>query len=772
MHLKKLELLGFKSFANKTVLDFSPSFVNKESFNNGKKDKKKLGITAIVGPNGSGKSNIADAIRWVMGEQSMKNLRGKKSEDIIFAGSGLKGKLNYAMASLHFDNSDKKIPLAFAEVIITRKIFRNGKSEYLINGSRVRLIDVVDILAKAGVGKDSYSVVNQGMSDAILNASLSDRRIILEDAAGVKQYQIKKIRALKKFETTKKNLEQVSSLLNEIEPHLKSLSRQAKKAEKGKEIKKELKNLQEKYFAYLWNSFQEERETSVDQKDTLGREMMNIQMKVDKLSDFVQTESKKMQQNKRPDELKIERDKIYEKINNFEKELIISEGKSEILKEKLKQQSIIQSIPVDKAYIKNELNRVYKNQRKLFERISNVEEIKELQEVKEFAIAISQIIFELKKDVEKGKVEGKKTKEQTQQEKKIGKELEKIEKRKKVFEKERDVAKKEIDKINLEIKNEIQKDKKNREIFFASEEKLRNSQRKLSDLKDRFNEAKISIARIEVREEDLIAESKNNIGMDIKKLKFDNKKMDQYNAEIKMAKMKVQIEQIGGIDPLVVEEFEETKNRYETLQQESKDLEKAIETLKEVAKEMDKKIEKVFTKAFSKINDEFSKYFKIIFGGGKANLVKTKIESRKLKAVNEELAEDGNLDSESKDGQKKYKKEIGIDISACPPGKKIADLSILSGGERSLTSLALLFAIISYNPPPFAVLDEVEAALDEANSRRFGKILSALSGNTQFVAITHNRETMHQASYLYGTTMSDDGVTKLVSVKLDYEDWN
>ena len=316
MYLKKLEIAGFKSFANKTVIDFMPSDSIDEakgSVENGA--KKQMGITAIVGPNGSGKSNIADAIRWVMGEQSMKNLRGKKSEDVIFAGSGNKGKLNYASVSLHLDNSDKKIPLDFSEVIIRRKIYRSGESEYLINGSKVRLIDIADLLAKAGVGKDSYSVVNQGMSDAVLNASVSERKSILEDAAGVKQYQIKKERALKKLEATSKNLLQVSALLGEIEPHLKILKRQADKAQKGAEIRSKLREIQEKYFAFLWHSFQSEREESFRQKEDLGRETMLIQREMDKLNDFVESESQKMRQNKRQDELKFERDKVYKIIN-------------------------------------------------------------------------------------------------------------------------------------------------------------------------------------------------------------------------------------------------------------------------------------------------------------------------------------------------------------------------------------------------------------------------------------------------------------------------
>ena len=217
MHLKKLEISGFKSFANKTTLDFSFSRAGVPV------------VTAIVGPNGSGKSNIADAIRWAMGEQSMKNLRGKKSEDIIFAGSGKKARLGSAQVTLFLDNTDKKIPLEFEEVLITRKIFRSGEGEYLINGSRVRLQDVVDLLAKAGIGKESYSIINQGMADAVLSATPLERRSIIEEAAGVKQYQIKKERAIRKLDSTRENLNRARDLAEEIKPHLRMLKRQAEK---------------------------------------------------------------------------------------------------------------------------------------------------------------------------------------------------------------------------------------------------------------------------------------------------------------------------------------------------------------------------------------------------------------------------------------------------------------------------------------------------------------------------------------------------------------
>jgi chromosome segregation ATPase len=764
LFLKKVEIIGFKSFAQKTVLEFLPTC----SFNAETGEKGSCGITAIVGPNGSGKSNVADAIRWAMGEQSMKNLRGKKSEDIIFAGSGKKARLGTAMVTLYFDNSDQRIPLEFSEVAIARRLYRSGESEYLINGSRTRLIDVIDLLAKAGVGKESYCVINQGMSDAVLNATPNERKVIIEDAAGVKQYQIKKERSLKKLETTGVNLQRVGDLIREIEPHLKMLKRQADRAEKGKGLFSELKEKQTKLFSYLWFSFQKEREEFNIEKDNCGIQMMNVQREVDKINDALNQESKEMDNSTDEDQLSEKRRTINAEINNLERELIISEGRMEIEKERLAGLKTVESLPVDLPYVQNKLNHLKKSQDELVERITNIETLDELQEVKEFARAIQQAIADLGNDVGKGKIEvPKENPERKSIEDKIKMLMEANSNIRKKIESFRSEEKIITQKIN----EAVARSRDVRARFFELEKKLHEKQSELEKLKDNFNEAKIRMARVEVREEDLMNGIKTELKTEPKNLAPANESVDAGALEEEIRKIKFKLEQVGGIDPLVVEEYEETKKRHEFLTTELADLMKAIESLKGVVEEMNQKIEEKFNEAFEEINKEFTEYFKIIFGGGNAHLIKSKAKISKRKAQMEEE----NLSNEMPPGgsdevaisQGEEKNEIGVDIFACPPGKKITNLSMLSGGERSLTSIALLFAIIAYNPPPFAILDEVEAALDEANSRRFGRILQELSNNTQFVIISHNRETMRQASLLYGVTMGDDGVSKLLSVKLD-----
>ena len=769
MFLKKIEISGFKSFANKTVLDFS--------FSNG--DDNVPRVTAIVGPNGSGKSNIADAMRWVMGEQSMKNLRGKKAEDIIFAGSGKKAKLGSAQVTLFFDNSDKKIPLEFSEVALSRRIFRSGEGEYLINGSRVRLQDIVDVFAKAGVGKESHAIINQGMADAVLSATPLERRYVIEEAAGVKQYQIKKDRALRKMETTKENLGRIGQLVEELRPHLKVLKRQAEKAAQGEIIGRQLREKQLQLYSFLWNRFREEKEKLNEEKDELGRRMMNIQREADKMGDEIGSRSKEYKVNEVLAELeKIQREKR-NSLSTLERELIVTEGRVELEKEKQKSIRIIEeiktrSMPVDFGYVKNNLDGIRRDYDTLVRRLGEVTSLEELGSVRDLAENIQKKLVELRGDIEKGKKEIisiQKPLPVVEEAAPVdSKAITELKERGIKIRQEISEAEETLRKIGKDIQEEISLDRNRRQQFFQLEREMRLKQDEVTAFKDKFNDFKVSLAKIEVREEDLKARIKEELKMEVEQLGVASEVTDQFLLEREIAKLKFQMEQIGGIDPLVVAEFDETSKRFEFLSRESEDLAAALISLHEVVKEMEKKVNEKFHDTFDEINKEFTKYFRIIFGGGEAHLTKMKIKARKTK---EEIAEE-NLENGTSEGDDTIvteedddKDEIGIDISACPPGKKISSLSVLSGGERSLTSLALLFAIIAHNPPPFSILDEVEAALDEANSKRFGRIIQELSGTTQFIIITHNRETMRQASLLYGVTMGEDGISKLLSVKLD-----
>ena len=752
MYLKKVEITGFKSFANKTVLDFSPSLGTNASV--------VRTITAIVGPNGSGKSNVADAIRWAIGEQSAKNLRGKKSEDVIFAGTDQKGRMGSASVTLFFDNSDKRIPIEFSEVSITRKVYRSGESEYLINGSRVRLLDIVDLLAKAGIGRDSYSVITQGMSDATLQATPLERRSIFEDAAGVKQYQIEKERSLRKLANTEENMVRVESLLREIEPHLKGLKRQAEKASQGKDVARTLHEKQLLLYGYLWKSFESERSTVLVEREELQKSVFELEVTTNTLSQDLTNLRSELEGEEMEQVLTRELDTFRAEQNDLERKQSLLAGKIELEHERQKEEEVVRTIPVDLPYIQKALRDIQVEQEVLLQSIIKCKSLDELKALQAQVESIKTKLEELDRKAEAGSVKETKIISLPVAEKEASDaRIREYQSELEVYLKRFQQIKKDIETRENQIKMERETTKSKREAFFVKEKAWREGEMFLAQKKDALNDVKVRLARVEVREEDLTKLVSEELHTSVDTLEYDGTPVEREKLEREIARLKVEVEHIGSIDPEVVKEYEETEERYTFLSYESGDLRQAITSLETVVGEMDQKIETAFKKAFHEIQKQFSENFKIIFGGGKADLSLTTIQKKKR----------GNNDEESEDIDEEavVETQTGIEIAACPPGKKITNLSMLSGGERSLTSLALLFAIISYNPPPFAVLDEVAAALDEANSRRFGKMLRELSKHTQFIAITHNRETMAQASLLYGVTMGADGISQLLSVHLD-----
>ena len=267
MYLKRLEMQGFKSFADKTILEFVP------------------GITAVIGPNGSGKSNISDSIRWVLGEQSMKSLRGAKSQDIIFSGTQNRKSLGFAEASLVFDNSDQTLPIEYNEVIITRKIFRSGETNYYINKVQCRLKDIQELFMDTGIGKDGYSIISQGKIDEILSNKSEDRRHIFEEAAGIVKYKSRKEETEKKLEHTKLNLLRINDILNELEQNIEPLKMQSDKAKKYLNLKNELKNIESGLFIFNINKYKNELAVILENLDDMNNTYTLEENKINAIKD-------------------------------------------------------------------------------------------------------------------------------------------------------------------------------------------------------------------------------------------------------------------------------------------------------------------------------------------------------------------------------------------------------------------------------------------------------------------------------------------------------
>jgi chromosome segregation protein len=359
--------------------------------------------------------------------------------------------------------------------------------------------------------------------------------------------------------------------------------------------------------------------------------------------------------------------------------------------------------------------------------------------------------------------------------------------------KELNIVDEKIKEIQDNINQISSEDEKKRNRLFALQKELVEMQSEINNVNNSLNELKINSTRYETKLEDLEIEIREELGgmSDIKKIK-PNGDFNIDEAKEKISQIKRQLDLIGGIDPAIEKEYDETKERYDFLFGQVSDLKEAIGSLEKIIKELDITIKERFDKEFKVISENFEKYFKVLFNGGNAKVIKVMADESASAEVSEDkemndgktIGADGEeIVTETVKKENKVEDAVlkrikflqkhnatglaGIEIQATPPGKKIKSITMLSGGERALTAIAMVCAIISANPSPFVVLDEVDASLDEANSERLAKILDELSHKTQFIVITHNRASMRRANILYGVTMGDDSVSKLLSIKLD-----
>ncbi|MFA4890257.1 MAG: AAA family ATPase [Candidatus Paceibacterota bacterium] len=720
--LKRLELSGFKSFAKLTKLEFPAA------------------VSAVVGPNGSGKSNIAEAMRWVLGEQSMKSLRGKKGEDLIFNGSQMAPKLGKASVSLILDNRKKIIPIDYDEVKITRKVFRDGINDYLINDSIVRHKDVVELLSKIGLGTSSHYIISQGEADRILNTSLRERRQMIEDALGLKIYQLKKTEAERKLEKTEDNMNQVETLKREIQPHLKFLKKQVEKAEEVFSLRDKLKKIYAVYFLNENNYLKTNEKKIIDEKSAVEKEFHEIKKELHGAPEGSQTRSVKLKNeiqelrngagNKEAEagELRLKR-------NSTERELGRIEGILEAVEAEKKQDDNI-SVPLKE--VKNFAEEIEAG----IDKGLAFEQIKKM--IRDFLSRIGSKIFTSSPNL--GDLKNKQ--EETR------KLLDKISETEKELTEKISVLKSEI----TEKENQLHSLEKERYSMEARFKELEGILRNLNARKENFDMQKNEL-EMETREARALLGEMEGKPSFLEETRFP---LDWENERAKIRRdverMKIRVEDSGAIDNEVLKEFEEVRKRDEFFEKELADLKQAVGSLKNLLLELEEKIDRDFKVGIEKINKEFQKFFDEMFGGGKAELRRV----APVKRVKKEDPEDPTSDVGEVENEEK---EEGIEVYVNLPKKRIHSLDALSGGERALTSIALLFAMSQVNPPPFLVLDETDAALDEANSQKYGKMLNNLSKQTQLIVITHNRETMKQAGILYGVTMGSDSVSKILSIK-------
>jgi len=742
MYLRRLEIQGFKTVATKTVLEFKPDM-------NGPR-----GLTAIVGPNGSGKSNIADAMRWVMGEQSMKLLRAKKSEDVIFSGTAKKVRAGFAEVSLSIVNDDRP-EIDMSEIVITRRLYRDGEAEYLVNNQQVRLSDISLLLANCGIGQKTYSVIGQGMVDAVLVASPSERKEFFDEASGLRPFQLKRNSSVNKLEASRDNLKQVENLLREIEPRLATLDRQVKRLRERDGIEHELRRVEQTYFGRLWsdlrakldvattNLLKQEAEYSLKAKEyeALELEFSGLE-KATPVSDETRAYRDAL------DGLREERARLRER-------QIRLESKKEMAKV-VSAQRPWSPLPLSKIIL--EIEALQTAQQALFDLVES--ESPDWEKVRSLVAQLRSKNTELLAKLQQPAPEPTKV-----QMADPALEQEAIE----VLTEMQAVTEKMLE-MERKIQDAAKKEDEGRSAIFTMQHKLSAKRNEAQVVERRVTDARVEAARLETRRDGFYADLRQHAPQleaeleEISQAPVDEDLVQPVEQLLsKMQRLRSQLEWIGGIDPETVAEYETTKKRFEELSTQTEDLQGAIRSLETVIEELDRTIKERGDAAFEHLNREFGLFFKKLFGGGEAQLVKVLPDI--IGAEGEGGLESDVLSPE--EGGEVRTVKAGIDIQATPPGKRLKAIALLSGGERALTSIALICAIMAINLSPFVVLDEVDAALDDANSRKFAEIIDTLSHRTQFVVVTHNRNTMNKANVLYGVTMGDDGVSQLLSVSLD-----
>ena len=702
MFLRRLELQGFKSFADKVNLDLTH------------------GVTAVVGPNGSGKSNITDAIRWLLGEREARNLRGGKAEDLIFAGTKEKSRMGLAQASLYFDNSSGFFPVDYKEVSISRRVSRDGESQIFLNKSEVRLKDIIDFFARSRMGARCLAIVNQGESDVFINATPLERREMIEEILGLKEYQIKKAEANRRLKNTTINLDKAKALIDELAPHLRLLKRQVAKYEGREEIIGELRKLEDDYYGNKLKALHSSLNQALPKVLALDKEISREEAVIKKLeAELTKVKVSEPETNEKIAYVRSQRNGLLDQRFNLQKDLSRIEARLELVSnsDNVKEVNLIAAI--------NEIKNIAESS--LAE-----ENINKLKAVVKSIILIINNLWQRKPSPVNELDENKKH---------LTERLGSVQKGLK------DLESKETEFTGI-IKDF---NEKFREVFITFEEE-RN---KLIKLKEERNNAFFERERVEIRMKDLsdqIAETGRKIS-EFEKWSGEPPS-DEETVVKRMFRLRGEISSIGEIDPNIIKEHKETEKRYTFLTDQVEDLEHAMADLKNLIKELEYKIHHEFTSAVGRINEEFTRYIHLLFGGGRAKLV---VDENTGKEEREEINNKENNNEELETG-------VYIDISL--PRKRVKGLEVLSGGERALVSIAALFALISVSPPPFLVLDEIDAALDERNAKRFSELLREFAKKTQFIIVTHNRATMEAADVLYGVTMLPDGTSKILSLKL------
>ena len=790
MEFKKIQLNGFKSFADKT------NFLIEN------------GLTGIVGPNGCGKSNIVESLRWVMGETSAKSMRGSGMEDVIFSGTSNKPSKNIAEVSVIVANENNEGPMQFRElneINVRRKIEKDKGSKFYINDKEVRARDAQMFFADLSTGAHSPSIISQGRIGALVTAKPTDRRAILEEAAGISGLHVRRHEAELRLSAAENNLKRADELRRQQERQLANLQKQAEEATKYKNISDEIKKIEAGlYYLKLLeidkeikieNEINTEAETEVSGFNNKINELEKlIKTEVDKITPLreknIENLSKIQRLNLELKSLDEENSRIQDEIENVKKSLQtidddisrergividansnekrLKEEKSELIEIDSKYYQTEKQSNEDLENSKNKLKSEIDKIKQLINSQKNDDAIKSLddcqfvieeyadsysknQNIKRESVKRNERIAIIDKEIESWKNllsnSEKMVTELSDRKNKLNVQRDKLDNQPK-FQAEKKGQISENLRISENEKNE------NEQIINTTDEKidtLRNQLNEIQEQSIQIRERKASsgatIEGLKKRKNDLVDRVISELNLTEENI-LENSNLfgveelpDAVNQEDLLDKKKQEREKLGSVNLKADEETLKYETEIKKMEQDRADLVTAIIKLKDSINELNQKGRERLIEAFDKVNRKFNEVYTKLFNGGNAKL--------------ELVDSDDPL-------------EAGLEMLVSPPGKRLQSITLLSGGEQALTALSLIFAVFLTNPSPICVLDEVDAPLDDANVTRFCGLLEELIKitNTKFIIVTHHALTMSKMNRLYGVTMPEKGISQLVAVDL------
>ena len=768
MHLKSISMKGFKSFPERTRLTFSP------------------GVSVIVGPNGCGKSNITDAVLWALGEQSPSAVRGQTMQDVIFAGGEGQGKRRQAEVEVVIDNSDGAAETEFSEIAVRRRLDRSGDGEYRINGARARLIDVVEMLSEANLGGEMHSVISQGKVEEVVHSKPRERRLLVEEAAGLGKHRKRRRRAELKLERTRDNLDRALDVEREARSHLRPLKRQAQAAETHARLERQEMELRAPLVADELGRHERELAGAARDAGAARGSREELDAKLAAVNErrtaieerFAERDRERTQLWGRLTALRATHERLSVRAES------LAARQADLAAGLRRRREALGALAAESAQagegvdpIELEMGRIDEalgaaTQALLRARGAEGDVVDELTKVREGAERAARAAGRAEGLLGRSRQDSLGRRVATEEDllpavvsvaESVAQVRDAVGRRVAVLE-ERMLGTRDADDVTEELR--------------ACSREEYELQAQLREIAEAVTQAEVRAAHVSEHREESAAELARiatALGQELGPAESEMTEAERQEIEVKLERLARRREGLGPVNPLAEREYEQARTHVEELEAQREDLESALSELEKLIRDTDRKIREEFESTLEAAARNFEELVEHLFPGGRGRL--RMVDAPGPRTVppfagaaerGEEAAADAETEAEAEPAETDALAEDdkGVEIEVTPAGKATRRLSLLSGGEKSLVALAFLFAVFLAKPCPFYVLDEVEAALDDVNLGRLLTLVEQLRSTSQLIIITHQKRTMEIADALYGVSMRGDGITGVISQRL------